>query len=69
MEHSEDGDSRVCESNRVLGTHRTHFVDLVSQPADATASIAVPPPVTPSTSSMTEEEERELAELMDELGD
>ena len=29
----------------------------------------VPPPATPIASGMTEEEERELAELMDELED
>ena len=45
------------------------FVDLVSPSAAVAASITVPPPMTSSTSGLTEEEEMELAELMDEVGD
>jgi len=48
---------------------RWRLADLVSPSAALAAGIAVPPPVTSSTSGLTEEEERELAELMDELGD
>jgi hypothetical protein len=69
MGHSEDGESPVCESPSVLRTPSDRFVDLVSPPIVKAAGIVVPPPVTLPTSSLTEEEERELAALMDELGD
>jgi len=68
MEQLGDGDLLVCDYNGVSTTPYPSFVDLVSPSAASGAGIAVPP-VASSTSGMTEEEERELAELMDELGD
>jgi len=48
---------------------RWRLADLVFPSVASAAGVAVPPLETVTTSSLTEEEERELAELMDELGD